>query len=32
MGYPDEEFSANTVKSHREASGNFVSYVGFPDG
>jgi nitroreductase len=32
MGYPDEEFSANTVKSRRETSGNFVRYVGFADG
>lgn len=31
MGYPNEDFSANTVKSHREANDTFVRYVGFPD-
>ena len=31
MGYPDEEFSANTVKSDREANDAFVSYVGFDE-
>ena len=29
MGYPDESFVANTVKSVREDHGNFVRYVGF---
>ena len=31
MGYPDDDFSANDVKSHREANEKFVRYVGFPD-
>lgn len=31
MGYPDESFSANTVKSRREKGENFVNYVGFDD-
>lgn len=31
MGYPDEEFSANSVKSRREVEENFVNYVGFDD-
>lgn len=31
MGYPDEEFSANSVKSRREIEENFVNYVGFDD-
>ncbi len=31
MGYPDEDFSANDVKSVRETNDNFVSFVGFPD-
>jgi nitroreductase len=29
MGYPDESFVANTVKSVREDHANFVRYVGF---
>jgi nitroreductase len=29
MGYPDEDFVANTVKSVREDNQNFVRYVGF---
>jgi len=29
MGYPDEEFIANKVKSTREANERFVRYVGF---
>ena len=29
MGYPDDSFVANTVKSVREDHGNFVRYVGF---
>ena len=29
MGYPDEDFVANSVKSVREDSQNFVTYVGF---
>jgi len=32
MGYPDDDFSANSVKSIRETSDNFVCYVGFSDG
>jgi nitroreductase len=31
MGYPDDAFSANAVKSHREPNANFVRYVGFDD-
>lgn len=31
MGYPNEEFSANTVKSRRELNDNFVYYKGFAD-
>lgn len=31
MGYPNEEFAANTVKSRRESSANFVYYHGFDD-
>jgi nitroreductase len=31
MGYPDESFSANEVKSVRETNDNFVNFVGFPD-
>ncbi len=31
MGYPDEEFSANGVKSRRATSDDFVSYVGFDE-
>lgn len=29
MGYPDDEFSANRVKSLRADQGDFVSFVGF---
>lgn len=29
MGYPDESFEANTVKSRREDNDNFVNYIGF---
>ena len=29
MGYPDEDFVANSVKSVREDAANFVRYVGF---
>ncbi len=29
MGYPNDDFSANTVKSHRARNEDFVSYVGF---
>jgi nitroreductase len=31
MGYPDDSFAANSVRSRREDSGNFVNYVGFPE-
>jgi len=31
MGYPDEEFSANTVKSDRAANEDFVTYTGFDE-
>lgn len=31
MGYPDDDFIANTVKSVREDNTNFVRYVGFDD-
>ncbi len=31
MGYPDEDFVANDVKSTREDSSNFVHYVGFDE-
>lgn len=31
MGYPDEDFSANEVKSRRASGDDFVSYVGFDD-
>lgn len=31
MGYPDDDFSANAVKSVREPNTHFVSYVGFDD-
>lgn len=31
MGYPDDNFSANTVKSTREANMDFVKFVGFED-
>ncbi|MEM9684967.1 MAG: nitroreductase [Pseudomonadota bacterium] len=31
MGYPDDSFAANTVKSDREPNNAFVRYVGFGD-
>lgn len=31
MGYPNDDFSANGVKSHREPNDAFVHYVGFDD-
>ena len=31
MGYPDDDFAANGVRSDREANGSFVHYVGFAD-
>ena len=31
MGYPDDSFVANDVKSRREENKNFVRYVGFDD-
>jgi len=31
MGYPNDDFSANAVKSHREPNDAFVHYVGFDD-
>ena len=31
MGYPDDSFPANAVKSDRESNNDFVSYVGFAD-
>lgn len=31
MGYPDDSFVANTVKSVREDNENFVTYVGFDE-
>lgn len=31
MGYPDDTFSANAVRSRREANEQFVRYVGFED-
>lgn len=31
MGYPDDDFVANDVKSRREDNANFVRYVGFDD-
>jgi hypothetical protein len=31
MGYPDDSFAANGVRSDREANGDFVRYVGFAD-
>jgi hypothetical protein len=31
MGYPDDSFAANTVKSDREPHGDFVRYHGFAD-
>ena len=31
MGYPDDSFPANGVRSDRTANGDFVRYVGFAD-
>jgi nitroreductase len=31
MGYPDDSFPANAVRSDREQNGDFVRYVGFAD-
>ena len=31
LGYPNEEFAANTVKADREPNEHFVRYVGFTD-
>ena len=31
MGYPDDSFAANAVRSAREPNGDFVRYVGFRD-
>ncbi len=31
MGYPDDSFPANAVKSDRERNSDFVRYVGFAD-
>src|SRR5438093_8939509 len=31
MGYPDDSFPANAVRSDREPNGDFVRYVGFSD-
>ena len=31
MGYPDDSFPANAVKSDREPNQDFVRYVGFAD-
>ena len=31
LGYPDEEFAANTVRSDREPNDKFVRFVGFGD-
>ena len=31
VGYPDDSFPANAVRSDREASSDFVRYVGFAD-
>jgi hypothetical protein len=31
MGYPDDNFPANGVKSDREPNDDFVRYVGFAD-
>ena len=31
MGYPDDDFAANGVRSDREPNGDFVRYVGFED-
>jgi hypothetical protein len=31
MGYPDESFAANAVRSDREHNDEFVRYVGFAE-
>ena len=31
MGYPDEEFAANGVRSDRQSNGDFVRFVGFAE-
>jgi nitroreductase len=31
MGYPDEQFAANGVRSERQPNGDFVRYVGFAE-
>jgi len=31
MGYPDDEFAANAVRSDRQPNSAFVRYVGFTD-
>ena len=31
MGYPDDSFAANAVRSDRESTGDFVRFVGFAD-
>jgi nitroreductase len=31
MGYPDDDFAADGVRSDREPNGDFVRYVGFTD-
>lgn len=31
MGYPDDSFPANQVRSEREPNERFVRYVGFED-
>jgi hypothetical protein len=31
MGYPDDSFPANAVRSDRESNDDFVRYVGFAD-
>ena len=31
MGYPDESFPANSVRSERAANADFVRFIGFED-
>ena len=31
MGYPDDNFAANGVRSDRQSNDDFVRYVGFAD-
>ena len=31
MGYPDDSFPANSVRSEREPNADFVRFVGFED-